>query len=64
MKRGGQAKVGAVDAVPQEWASPLDVFEHIAPTHQHDHSPHEPALSSMKQNLHSLSQRRNKTWMR
>ena len=29
MKRGGQAKVGAVDAVPQEWASPLDVFEHV-----------------------------------
>ena len=29
MKRGGQAKVGAVDAVPQEWASPLDVFEQM-----------------------------------
>lgn len=29
MKRGGQAKVGAVDAVPQEWASPQDVFEHV-----------------------------------
>ena len=33
MKRGGQAKVGAVDAVPQEWASPLDVFEHV---YKHD----------------------------
>src|SRR5699024_2730931 len=38
------------------------VSSHIAPTYQRDHSPHEPALSSMKQNLHSLSQRKNKTW--
>ena len=29
LKRGGHAKVGAIDAVPQEWASPLDVFEHV-----------------------------------
>ena len=28
-KRGGVAKVGAIDAVPQEWESPLAVFEHV-----------------------------------
>ena len=26
-KRGGVAKVGAIDTVPQEWESPLAVFE-------------------------------------
>lgn len=29
MKRGGVAKVGAVEAVPQEWESPLAVFEQV-----------------------------------
>ncbi|MGN0069048.1 MAG: ferritin [Alloprevotella sp.] len=29
IKRGGTAKVGQIDAVPQEWASPLSVFEHV-----------------------------------
>ncbi len=29
LKRGGQAKVGAIDAVPQGWDSPLAVFEHV-----------------------------------
>lgn len=29
LKRGGVARVGAVEAVPQDWASPLDVFEHV-----------------------------------
>ncbi len=33
MKRGGQAKVGAIDAVPQDWESPLAVFEHV---YQHE----------------------------
>ncbi|MCD8302146.1 MAG: ferritin [Prevotellaceae bacterium] len=33
MKRGGQAKVGALEAVPQEWESPLAVFEHV---YQHE----------------------------
>ncbi len=28
-KRGGVAKVGAIDTVPQEWESPLAVFEHV-----------------------------------
>lgn len=27
IKRGGVAKVGAIDAVPSEWKSPLDAFE-------------------------------------
>ncbi len=29
LRRGGEAKVGAIDAVPQEWDSPLAVFEHV-----------------------------------
>ena len=29
LKRGGVAKVGAIDSVPQEWESPLAVFEHV-----------------------------------
>ncbi len=29
MKRGGRAVVSAIEAVPQEWTSPLDVFEHV-----------------------------------
>lgn len=29
LKRGGQAKVGAISAVPQEWESPLAVFENV-----------------------------------
>ncbi len=29
LRRGGKAKVGAIDAVPQEWDSPLGVFEHV-----------------------------------
>jgi ferritin len=29
MKRGGKALVPAVEAVPQEWASPLEVFENV-----------------------------------
>jgi len=29
IKRGGTAKVGQIDAVPQVWDSPLDAFEHV-----------------------------------
>ena len=29
MKRGGEAKVNAIESVPQEWTSPLEVFEHV-----------------------------------
>lgn len=29
IKRGGTAKVGTIDAVPQEWESPLDAFENV-----------------------------------
>lgn len=29
MKRGGTAIVDKVDAVPTEWGSPLEVFEHV-----------------------------------
>ena len=29
LKRGGVAKVDKLDAVPQEWASPLDLFENV-----------------------------------
>ncbi len=29
MKRGGRARVSAVEAVQQEWDTPLDVFEHV-----------------------------------
>lgn len=28
-KRGGHAKIGAISAVPQEWGSPLEVFEEV-----------------------------------
>ncbi|MBQ8277082.1 MAG: ferritin [Bacteroidaceae bacterium] len=29
IKRGGTAKVGQIDAVPQVWESPLDAFENV-----------------------------------
>ena len=29
IKRGGTAKVYQIDAVPQEWESPLNAFEHV-----------------------------------
>lgn len=29
IKRGGTAVVGQIDAVPQEWTTPLSVFEHV-----------------------------------
>ena len=29
IKRGGEAKVCQIDTVPQEWGSPLEVFEHV-----------------------------------
>lgn len=29
MKRGGNAKISKIDAVPHGWGSPLEVFEHV-----------------------------------
>lgn len=29
IKRGGVAKVGTINAVPQEWKNPLDAFENV-----------------------------------
>lgn len=29
IKRGGTARVGAIEAVPQSWNSPLDAFEQV-----------------------------------
>ncbi|MCD7714784.1 MAG: ferritin [Prevotella sp.] len=51
LRRGGQAKVGAIDAVPQEWASPLAVFEHVYK--------HECHVSQLIDALHDLALKEN-----
>ena len=43
MKRGGKASVSAIEAVPQEWSSPLEVFEQV-----YEHECH---ISKMIDNL-------------
>ncbi len=47
MKRGGKVKLSALDAVPQEWESPLAVFEHV-----YNHECH---VSKMIDDLHELA---------
>ncbi|MCD8210738.1 MAG: ferritin [Prevotella sp.] len=29
LKRGGKALISSIDSVPQEWETPLEVFEHV-----------------------------------
>ncbi len=47
LKRGGRARVGAIEEVPQEWEGPLAVFEHVYK--------HECHVSKLIDDLHDMA---------